>query len=40
MRIEQIEIRYVTMPLVHPFETSFGREDERETIVVAVRSEG
>jgi O-succinylbenzoate synthase len=28
------------MPLVHPFETSFGREDERKTIIVAVRSEG
>lgn len=40
MRIEQIEIRYLEMPLVHPFETSFGREDARHTIVVAARGEG
>ncbi len=40
MRIEQIEIRHVALPLVHPFETSFGREEERQTILVAVRSEG
>jgi O-succinylbenzoate synthase len=40
MRIEQIEIRQLEMPLVHPFETSFGREDVRQTILVAVRSEG
>jgi len=40
VRIEQIEIRYLEMPLVHPFETSFGREEVRQTILVAVRSEG
>jgi O-succinylbenzoate synthase len=40
MRIEQIEIRYLEMPLVQPFETSFGREEARQTIVVAVRGEG
>ena len=40
MRIEQIEIRHVSMPLVHPFETSFGREEARETIIVSVRSDG
>ena len=40
MRIDQVEIRYIQLPLVHPFETSFGREDERDTILVAVRSEG
>jgi O-succinylbenzoate synthase len=40
MQIEEIEIRLVCMPLVHPFETSFGREEERQTIIVAVRSEG
>jgi O-succinylbenzoate synthase len=40
MRIEQIEIRHLELPLVHPFETSFGREEVRETILVAVRSEG
>lgn len=40
MRIEEIEIRHLELPLVHPFETSFGREDVRQTIVVAVRSQG
>ena len=40
MRIEQIEIRHVELPLVHPFETSFGREEVRQTILVAVRGEG
>ncbi len=40
MYIEQIEIRHLELPLVHPFETSFGREEVRQTILVAVRSEG
>jgi O-succinylbenzoate synthase len=40
MRIEQVEIWHVVLPLVQPFETSFGREEERETVIVAVRSEG
>jgi O-succinylbenzoate synthase len=40
MRVEQIEIRHLALPLIHPFETSFGREEIRETIVIAVRSEG
>jgi o-succinylbenzoate synthase len=40
MRIDQIEIRCLEIPLVHPFETSFGREDARQTIVVAVRGGG
>jgi O-succinylbenzoate synthase len=40
MRIEQIELRCLRLPLVHPFVTSFGRWDVRETVVVAIRSEG
>ena len=40
MHIEEIEVRYVVLPLVHPFETSFGREDTLEAIIVAVRGEG
>jgi O-succinylbenzoate synthase len=40
MRIDQVDIRYLQLPLVHPFETSFGREDERHTILVGVRGEG
>ncbi|MFC2030009.1 o-succinylbenzoate synthase [Chloroflexota bacterium] len=40
MKIEQIELRHVVMPLVHPFETSFGREEVRDTIIVCVRGGG
>jgi O-succinylbenzoate synthase len=40
MRVEQIELRHVELPLVHPFETSFGREEVRQTVIVSVRSEG
>ena len=40
MRIEQVEIRHVALPLIHPFETSFGREEVRETILVAVNGGG
>jgi O-succinylbenzoate synthase len=40
MRIEQIEVRHLALPLIHPFETSFGREEVRQTILVAVKSEG
>lgn len=40
MRIDQVEIRHLQLPLVHPFETSFGREEERQTILVTVRGEG
>jgi O-succinylbenzoate synthase len=40
MRIEHVELYHIRMPLVHPFETSFGREDEAQRILIAVRSEG
>ena len=40
MRIDQVEIRYIQLPLVHPFETSFGREDLRHTIIVTIQGEG
>ena len=40
MRIDQIELRQVHMPLVHPFETSFGREVARQTVIVAARGAG
>jgi len=40
MRIERIELREVHLPLVHPFETSFGRETEQRVVIVAVRSGG
>jgi O-succinylbenzoate synthase len=40
MRIERIELRHFNMPLVAPFETSFGVETEEEHIIVRVDSEG
>jgi o-succinylbenzoate synthase len=40
MRIEQITLRQLKMPLVHFFETSFGRTYDRHIIIVEVVSEG
>lgn len=40
MRIEQISLHHLRMPLVAPFETSFGREIDRDCILIEVRSEG
>ena len=40
MHIDEIKVRHLELPLVHPFETSFGREEVRQTILVAVHSEG
>lgn len=39
-RIDKITLRRLRMPLVHFFETSFGRTYEREIILVEVVSEG
>jgi O-succinylbenzoate synthase len=36
MKIERIELHHIALPLVHPFETSFGRESTRPCILVAV----
>jgi O-succinylbenzoate synthase len=40
IRIEQIELRHISMPLVSPFETSFGVETEREGLIVVLRGGG
>ncbi len=40
LTIEQIELHLIEMPLVHPFETSFGRETVRPCILVSVASAG
>ncbi len=40
MRIEQIELYHLSMPLKYTFETSFGRWSERECILVAARANG
>ena len=40
MKIERITLRHIRMPLVHFFETSFGRTTERDIILVEVQSDG
>ncbi len=40
MKIESIIFHQIKMPLVSPFETSFGRETDRECIIVEIKSEG
>jgi len=40
MRIEAITLREIRMPLVHFFETSFGRTTERRILLITVHSEG
>jgi O-succinylbenzoate synthase len=40
MKIESVDLHHVRMPLVAPFETSFGREIERDCVLIIVHSEG
>ena len=40
MQIERVTLRQIRMPLVHFFETSFGRTYERDIILVEVAGEG
>src|SRR4051794_524696 len=40
MKIESITIREIQMPLVHFFETSFGRTTGRRILLVTVQAEG
>ena len=40
MKIDRIELREVHLPLVHPFETSFGRETEQRVVIVAAYADG
>ncbi len=40
MRIDRITLRQIQMPLVHFFETSFGRTYHRDIILVEVQGEG
>src|SRR5687767_13819044 len=40
MKIERIELREIKLPLVAPFETSFGRTVERRIILVRAFSDG
>jgi O-succinylbenzoate synthase len=40
VRIERVELRLVKLPLVHFFETSFGRIDDKHFILVRVEGDG
>ncbi len=40
MRIERITLYRIRLPLVHPFETSFGRMTDKTAILVRVDAEG
>ncbi len=40
MQIESLSLDHLRMPLVSPFETSFGRELERECILITLRADG
>jgi o-succinylbenzoate synthase len=40
MKIDRVEIREIHLPLVHFFETSFGRTTERKIVLVRVESGG
>src|SRR5277367_1577682 len=40
MKIDRIVLRQIRMPLVHFFETSFGRTYHRNIVIVEVASEG
>lgn len=40
MIIERLTLTHLSMPLISPFETSFGRTTDRECILITVQSEG
>ena len=40
MKIESVTFHHLSMPLIAPFETSFGRETDRQCIIITLQSEG
>jgi O-succinylbenzoate synthase len=40
MKIESITLQHISMPLVAPFETSFGREIDRQCVIIALHANG
>jgi O-succinylbenzoate synthase len=40
MKIESITLHHISMPLVAPFETSFGRETDRQCVLIMLRADG
>ena len=39
MKIEHLELRYVRIPLIRPFRTSFGTSTDKETFVLRLVTE-
>jgi len=40
MKIESLTLHHISMPLVSPFETSFGRETDRQCIIISLTADG
>ena len=40
MKIERIDLYHISMPLVSPFGTSFGMQQQRDALILALHSEG
>ena len=40
MKLERISVRQLRMPLKHPFETSFGRIEDKQFLLVSVSADG
>jgi O-succinylbenzoate synthase len=40
VRLERIAVRHLSLPLAHPFETSFGRSERKEFLLVEVSAGG
>jgi len=40
MKIESLTLHHISMPLVAPFETSFGREMDRQCVLITLRADG
>lgn len=40
MKIDSVILHHLSMPLVAPFETSFGRETDRQCVIIEIHSEG
>ncbi|HLO27513.1 MAG TPA: hypothetical protein VK249_00165 [Anaerolineales bacterium] len=40
MKIDSMTLHHISMPLVAPFETSFGRETDRQCVLITLQGEG
>jgi o-succinylbenzoate synthase len=40
MKIKSITLHHISMPLVAPFETSFGRETDRQCVLITLQADG